>query len=193
MYLAAAALVTASACSGSEVSVVETDRPRDPDAISLAAASLQAIERAQEVTSDAVLRQVDMNPDGGPYWFRLTDKAATLAVTIRANELADSPDDWRVQSGHLTPLLGHAAPGIDVRALLVGPSAVKDAALAHWPECDVRSLGLTGSSADLTWYVFCNLPGGVVSGTVHGTTGAFFASPAPPAQPPPTAVPDSPR
>ena len=185
--------MVATACSGSEASVLEADLPRDRDAVSLAAATLQAIDPAREVAPDAVLRQVDMNPNGGPYFFRFTDKAATLAVTITAEELVDSPDGWRVQSGHLTPLLGHPAPNMDVRALRIGPSAVEDAALARWPGCEMRSLGLSGSSADLTWHVFCTLPEGVVSGIVDGRTGAFFASPAPAAIVPPTAVPGAPR
>ena len=189
--LATAALVVASACSGTDASVLQTDHPRDADAVSLAEISELATRRAREVEPDAVLRQVDVGPGSGGYSFRLTNAAATQAITLHAPSTQATPDLWELVHGRLTPLLGWTSPGIDVQALRIGPAAVERAAIAQWPGCSLRALTLVGQLDDLTWYVFCNVAEGVISGTVDGRTGELVPSPAPPALPPPTAVPRS--
>ena len=70
----------------------------------------------------------------------------------------------------------------------IGPAAVVKAATQHWNGCPVRGLSLHGEEAQLVWYIFCNLPEGVVYGTMDGVTGEFVPSLAPPAIVPPTAT-----
>ena len=179
---------TVVACSGSEASAIPASGTRDADAVSLAEISEQATRRAREVEPDAVLRQVDVGPGNGGYSFRLTNAAATEAITLHAPSAQATPDLWELVHGHLTPLLGWTSPGIDVQALRIGPAAVERAAIAQWPGCSLRALTLVGQLDDLTWYVFCEVAEGVVSGTVDGRTGELVPSPAPPALPPPTAT-----
>ena len=78
---------------------------------------------------------------------------------------------------------------MDLRSLRIGPASVVRAATGHWPDCGIRGISLHGQGDDLVWYVFCNLPEGVVSGTVDGQSGVFTPSLAPPAIVPPTATP----
>ena len=162
---------------------------RHADAVALAAAADAATLRAREIVAGAVLRQLGIDPGGQPLIFRFTDAAATQAVNITL-PTRDAPiREWRVISGHLTPLLGHPGVGIDVRALRTGPAAVARAAVEHWSGCQVRSMTLVGDQQSLTWHVSCETPEGVVSGTVDGLTGEFSPSAAPPVRPPPTATP----
>ena len=116
---------------GDRASVLQTDHPRDADAVSLAEISELATRRAREVEPDAVLRQVDVGPGGGGYSFRLTNAAATQAITLHALSTQATPNLWELVHGHLTPLLGWTSPGIDVQALRIGPAAVERAAIAQ--------------------------------------------------------------
>ena len=148
-----------------------------------------ALVRARSVSEDAVLRQVGLASRDGPFTFRFTDAEATLAINITAPSGDVPPDQWETVHGHLTPLLGRPNPGIDLRGLRIGPADVEQAATGHWAGCGIRGLSLMGEGEDLVWYVDCNLPQGVVSGTVDGLTGEFVPSDAPPVFAPPTATP----
>ena len=192
-----AALVALTACSeagltatpdvpgGSET--FDSARHPDGDVAALVALSEKAARRAEEVAPDAVLRQVDVSPDVGRTIFRFTDAAATKEISVTVPEPGAPPEAWNIHSG-ISPLIGHQSLGIDLPALRIGPASVIRAATGHWPACGIRSIGLHGQGDDLVWYVFCNLPEGVVSGTVDGQSGVFTASLAPPAIAPPTAT-----
>lgn len=155
----------------------------DPDVAALVAISEAALRKAQETIPDAVLRQLDVAADGDQLWLRFTDAAATQGILMTVSEEV-SPDDWEIGS-EWSPLLGHPQTGINLGALRVGPAAVKGAAINHWPGCQIRgSLTLGGEGDNLVWYVFCNLPAGVVGGTVNGRTGEFKPYPGGPAATP---------
>ena len=70
---------------------------------------------------------------------------------------------------------------MDISPLRIGPAAVAKAATQHWNGCPVRGLTLAGEGGQLTWYIFCNMPEGVVSGIMDGVAGEFVPSLAPPA------------
>ena len=167
---------------------IDSARHPDADVAALVALSEEAARRAEEEAPDAVLRQVGVSPDVGRIIFRFTDAAATKAVTVTIPELGAPPEAWSIHMG-VSPLIGHQSPGIDLPSLRIGPASVIRAATGHWPTCGIRSIGLIGQGDDLVWHVDCNLPEGVVSGTVDGQSGAFTPSLAPPAIVPPTATP----
>ena len=169
----------------------------NPDALTLVAIGEDALGLARETIPDAILRQVDVSPDGGDISFRFTDEAAARSIDVHVPGLDVRRGDWRVVDGGLTPFIpftGQANPGIDLRELRAGPAAVARSATSHWSGCGVRAMTLYGEAEYLAWTVFCNLPEGVVSGSVDARTGAFTPSTHPPIQPPisaPVAVPNS--
>jgi hypothetical protein len=188
LVLGSIALLLLAACGGDS-----TPTPAaDPDAVTLVAMGEEALGLAREAVPDAVLRQVDVSPDGGAISFRYTDEAATQTVAVHVPGPEVPRDDWSVLDEGLSPLIGQASPGIDLRALRAGPAAVARSATGHWSGCGVRALTLYGEGEDLSWTVFCNLPEGVVSGSVDARTGEFTPSSAPPAVPPPSVEADAP-
>ena len=161
--------------------------PADPDALTLVAMGEEAIGLARQTIPDAVLRQVDVSPDGGAISFRFTDEAATRTIVVHVPGLDVPMHGWRVQDEEFTRFSGQPK-GLDLRAVHSGPAAVARSATGHWPGCTVRAMTLFGEEEDLSWIVFCNLPEGVVSGWVDVRTGAFTPSSAPPAVLPPIAT-----
>lgn len=149
--------------------------------------SEHAVARSRTVADGPVLRQVDLSGTFDAVTFRLTDAGMTKVVSVTADGLDSYPDRFRLTENDTSPLLGFPHSGISLRSLKVGPAAVIRAAQEHWQECQPRALSLVGENDDLTWYIFCNLPAGVVLGTVDPETGDFTPSGAPPALPPPTA------
>jgi hypothetical protein len=148
----------------------------------------EALGLARNKVPDAVLRQVDVSPDGGAMSFRFTDEAATQSIDVHVPGPDVPRDDWRLVDVDVTPLIGQPNPGIDLRVLRAGPAAVARSATGHWSGCGVRAMTLLNDGEDLSWIVFCNLPEGVVSGWVDAQTGAFTPSSAAPAIPPPSAT-----
>ena len=180
-----ALLCVLTACSGQ----IGASADRGPDVLDLIAIESQAEARAQEIFPDALLRQVDLGRDPVRYRFHFTNAAATQGVVVKI-PVTDAPSvKWEVAPGS-PKLLGHPSPGFNLERLRVGPAFVVKAATRHWEGCPVRGLSLHGVEDTLTWYIFCNLPKGVVSAMVDGVTGEFTASLAPPAFPPPTATPN---
>ena len=177
------------ACSGGTFS---NQREADGDIAELITIVGQATALAEGVAEGSVLRQVDLGRDPVRWGIRFTDAAATQEITVVV-PLKDVPSDgWEVRTG-ISPLIGHQSSGLFLDGLRVGPAAVIEAATKHWNGCPVHGLTLTGKERQLVWYIFCNLPQGVVSGTMDGVTGGFVPSLAPPAQLPPTATPDCKR
>ena len=198
--IAAVSVVALAACSSAEVADIPTSTEevridgdqtagRDPDAVALAALGDRAAQRARQVAPDATLRQLDLKVDGSQYTFRFADYTLVRDIDVFVPAEDVSPEDYRVvvlDGGYLT---GHQLPEMELEALRVGPGAAEKAALDHWQGCNLRSLSLSGEGKDLYWYVFCDLPQGVVSGTVDNLTGIFTPSLAPPAIIPSTATP----
>ncbi len=184
--LISALLLLISACSG-EVSFSQIEPSHD--IAEMLALEGQAKALAEELAADAVLKQVDRGRDMVGYIFHYTDTAATRVITVSVPVDEVPSGEWEVRTG-ISPLIGHQSPGLFLGSLRVGPDAVVKAATEHWKACPVRGLSLTGEEDQLTWLIFCNLPEGVVSASMDGTTGEFVPSQAPPAQPPPTATPD---
>ena len=165
----------------------------DPDALTLVAIGEEALGLARKTIPDAVLRQMDVSPDGG-ISLRFTDEATSRGIDVHVPGPAVETSDWRVVESGFTPFEGQANPGINLRELRAGPAAVTRYATGHWSGCGVRAMTLYGDADHLAWTVFCNLPDGVVSGLVDARTGAFTPSTQPPIQPPspaPVAVPSS--
>ena len=175
-------------CTQTGVSPSPTQRPPDPDAVILVDLGRGALERIRGVAASAVLRQVNVIADGGPFEFQFTDRQATreIAVTIPAAD-ADR-GTWTVRLPTTSKLTAHPSPGMKLEGLRVGPGAVAAAATGHWEGCGIRSRSLTGEGEDVVWHVFCNLPQGVLQGFVDGRTGEFVPSEAPPAIVPPIAT-----
>ena len=175
-----------AACSGEAPSSQEE---ADPDVAELIAVVDQATTLAKAVDEDPVLRQLDLGRDSVRWWIRFTDAAATQEITVLV-PVEDVPsEEWEVRTG-ISPLIGHPSPGLFLDGLRIGPGKVIKAAAQHWNGCPVRGLTLVGEEHQLVWHVSCDLPEGVVSGTMGGLTGEFVPSLAPPVQSPPTATPD---
>ena len=188
LAVVALALVALTACSASASTDAETTA-RDPDAVALEAMADDARRLVQETESTAVLRQIGVGVSSGQYFFHFTDAASTLVVVVVVAPGMDSPpESWEVHPPSVSPLVGHVAADLSMGSLRTGPDAVQRAASSHWGSCENANVGLTGEGDDLVWYVFCELPEGVLSGTVDGRTGEFIASGAPPAIRPPTAT-----
>jgi hypothetical protein len=193
LLLLAACAVTSTglADSGTETSGASLTQS-DADAIALAVLADKAVVRARETATDAVLRKVNVNPKDGSQIFQFTDVAATTVISVTVSGEDSPPDQWQVNVG-ISPLVGLTRPEMRIDALRFGPGFVAETATRYWEGCGIRSLGLTGEGSELVWYVFCDLPQGVVSGLVDGRTGAFTPSGAPPARPPQVATPEPPK
>ena len=176
-------------CTQTGDSPSPTQRPPDPDAVILVELGREALERIRTVSVSAVLRQVNVIADGGPFQFLFTDAQATreIAVTIPAAD-ADR-GTWTVGLPTTSKLTAHPSAGMKLEGLRAGPGAVAAAANREWEGCGIRARILSGEGDDLVWYVFCNLPQGVLQGFVDGRTGEFVPSAAPPAVVPPIATP----
>ncbi len=164
---------------------------KDADAANLIELGQRALQRARQLAPDAVLRQVDVDPQSAGVFFHFTDAAATKEITIQVPRPELAPDQWRVEStSEFSKLVGLGAPGFNLNALRVGPARIVRDMTTHWTGCTPRALTLFGQGDDINWTVFCTLAnGGVVDGSVDSRTGVFRPSSAPPAYPPPTATP----
>lgn len=161
-----------------------------PNAAMLAADGGQASRLTRAAVGDAVLRQVDVNPNSGRMTFRFVGGATPQEVDVVVPSPMAPSNQWQVAQSPPSPLTLEARPGMDLSVLRVAPDQAVRAMTARWPDCAPRSLTLTGEREALTWYAFCGLSDGRVgSGTVDGRTGAFEPSATPPALPPPTAAP----
>ena len=100
------------------------------------------------------------------------------------------PPNTALRSNSHKSGLSVSVPAITLAALKVGPNAVEQAMTTQWRGCAMRSLTLFGTADDINWTASCDVSDGrVAAGTVENRTGAFHPSPAPPAFPPPTAMP----
>ncbi len=160
----------------------------DPDAIHLIALEKQARQVAQKSQGE-ILRQVDS--DMLTIDFRFVDRALAREVTIVITGQNAPVDQWNTVVNTVSPLLSFPSPDLNLHGLKIGPGRVTQAAANHWTGCSVRLMTLYLENNELTWLVFCNTPGGVVSGSMDNETGAFQPSNAPPARIPgiATAVP----
>ena len=177
-----------SACAGEAAS---SPQEASRDVVELITVVDQATALAQGIEVNAVLRQVDQGRDPVRWLIRFTDDAAAtreITVTVPVEDVPSG--QWEVVRPGMSKLTGHRSSGFSLDGLRVGPAAVVKAATEHWNDCPVRGLSLTGEEDQLTWYIFCNLPVGVVSGSMDGIVGEFMPSLAPPARVPPTATPD---
>jgi hypothetical protein len=165
----------------------------DPDAVALAALSQQSLGRASQVVVGPILRQVDVDPETGHLFFRYTDPAATVEVDVDVPTPNSSPDQWQVSATSHSKLVGFRAPAVNMAVLKVGPAAVARALASHWSGCTVGFVTLYVQDDHLAWTGFCTLRDGrIASGSTDNRTGEFQPSPAPPAYPPATAMPEQP-
>ncbi|MPZ50258.1 MAG: hypothetical protein GEU75_13340 [Dehalococcoidia bacterium] len=155
---------------------------------------------------DAVLKQVDVH--GANEWiqFRFLTTTASceeefapaddpdirglyadkcdIFVTVPAGARSD-PWHWQERDAWQGDM---GTQPLDLASVLVGPDAVKQAALAQWPGCTPTSMTLADSGGQLTWTAFCSKPdGGMFSGTANARIGDFVPSVGGPVYPPPTA------
>ena len=171
--------------------------------------AMQVAQVVAETYPDAALKQVVLPGSGDWAEFTFLTAAATCVRDLPAPTdpaigafYADKCDvfitvprdaatvaDWRWQARD--PRRGDiGAPGIDLAAVQVGPTAVERAATDTWPDCQPSSFNLSATHGPLTWTVFCaQADGGMLSGSVDATTGEFTPLSPGPLQPPPTAVP----
>ncbi|MCH7739445.1 MAG: hypothetical protein IIC93_04775 [Chloroflexi bacterium] len=171
---------TTVACSGN------ADRA-DEDAVRLAGMVDQAITLASESIENPVLRQVAFGSLDGAHIFYFTDPAASVGVEVIAETPSLPASEWQVRDSEFVRHRPEA--GLDVGSVRVGARAVFDTASDQWPGCELRGMTLVAGDEGTTWRVSCNLPEGVVSGTVDPVTGLLTNSSAPPARVPVTATP----
>ena len=173
---------------GTQRPVISPSAGRDPDAVALDTLALLATLQAQRVDPDAVLVQVDLEGTGGGRTFRFASFTAGRDIDVFWSSATGSGEEFEVVLPDVAYFAGQPMREIELQALRVGPATTAQAATGHWPGCRIRSLMVAGQGDHLTWYVFCELPEGVVSATVDNRTGVFQPSDAPPARPPPTAT-----
>ncbi len=180
-------LLALTACATPPVLANIASTP-DPDAMRLIALEEQARQVAQKSQGE-ILRQVDT--DMVTIDFRFVDKATTREVTIVIPTQDTPVEKWKTVVNTVSPILSFPSPDMGLNALKIGPERVAQAAASYWNGCSVRGLILYPENGKLTWLVFCNTSGGVVSGNMDNETGVFQPSTAPPAPVPgiATAVP----
>ena len=144
----------------------------DDDAIRLAEEANRAITRASELIDNPVLRQISLSQLNGGIYFRFTDPAATVGVEVIAESPALPATEWQIRNTEFVRY--EPGPGLDFSSVMVGAQAVHDIASDQWPACDLRSMSLASAEPEPVWYVFCNLPEGVVSGTVNAQNQVSF-------------------
>ena len=164
-------------------------RNPDADAIRLVAMSEQARQIARNETPNPVLRQVDT--DLKVTDFQFVEKTLTKVVTVVVPQ-PDAPNGaWHTTVSKVSPLLSYAEPALDLQDLRTGPERVAHAITAHWPGCTLRGITLYRENGQLIWLAFCNIPEGVVEGSINDRTGVFQPSAAPPAPLPSTTTPSA--
>ncbi|HTE84413.1 MAG TPA: hypothetical protein VK821_06755 [Dehalococcoidia bacterium] len=164
----------------------------DADAAALAELSEQAVQQAQMAVPDAVLRQVNLDWGSPLRAFLFTDPASTQEIDVSIADPTQHPDEWKIVTGLTSPLAGWTQPALDLSCLRVGPATAAAAMVRYAPDSRVRGMTLVQAAAgtDLTWYVFSEVPEGVLSGTVSNDTGTFrIQGPGVPVRPPATATP----
>ena len=166
-----------------------TLRPPDPDAIVLVDLGQEALERIRGVSASAVLRQVNVIAEGGPFELQFTDAQAIREISITIPTADADRGTWTVRLPSDSKLTSHPSPGMELGSLRVGPAAAAAAAARRWDECEIRGRSLTGEGSYLVWHVFCSLAVGMVSVTVDGRTGELVPSEVPPEVVPPAAPP----
>lgn len=182
-------LFSASACTNINPDVpssTSTSPTPDQDVGRLLDLSQQAYQLARKLTPEPVLRQMDT--DLNMYSVRFTDKEATEEIDIFIPDLETPPEQWKVDVIAKTPLVGNTIPPLNLERLIVGPSRVASAVLAHWKGCTIRAMTLYNDNGRLTWAAFCNTQQGVVNATIDGETDVFTPYDAAPVPVPVTAT-----
>ena len=174
---------------GTQRPVISPSAGRDPDAVALETLARLAALQAQRVDPDAVLVQVSLDGTGGQRTFRFANFTTGRGIDVHWSSATGSGEEFEVVLPDVAYYAGQPKRRIDLQALRIGHATIAQAATDHWLGCGMRSLMVTGQGDNLTWYVFCELPEGVVSATVDNRTGVFRPSAAPPVRPPPTATP----
>lgn len=142
----------------------------------------------RQTGSDVILRQVDS--DLNQVTFRFTDGGATQEIDVLIPSPQASPEQWKIETQSVTPLVGFVEPSLDLRTLRAGPQRVAQAIADHWPGCSLKFMTLyLNDSRRLVWTAFCNTPQGVATGDLDNATGVFQPSWAAPASLPVTATP----
>ena len=162
---------------------------RDRDAVVLATLAHQAAQQARQVSPDAVLRQVDLKSVGSQYTFRFADYTMVRDVEVFVPAEQSPSEDYEVMLLDSVYWAKGEHPGLELGALRVGPAAAVKAASDYWHGCNLRALWVFGQGQELFWYVSCELPEGVETGTVDSQSGVYQPWSAPPAPTPPTATP----
>jgi len=184
MLLALITLGAVIACGGGVSKEVDA-----LDVVILRRLANQAMTSLRARMPDAVLAQIDVNPETGAVNFRIVNGDSTFGADV----VVPSPDipvgEWQVLLGQYSPLSGVPHKNIDLRTVVATPGDVLRAAFEEWPGCKPRGVTLVESDGVAQWwYVFCEVKEGIVSGSMDSATGEFFPSDAPP-QPLGTATP----
>ena len=183
------AVMAVIACGQAKGAPQPAQGPPDADATILVNLGQAALQRVRGLSPSAVLRQVNVVADSGPFFFQFTDAAATQEISVTVPSPDAKGGAWEVKMPSVSKLTSHQAPEMALNGLRVGPANVARVASGHWQGCRIRGRSLVGDGEELVWYVFCDLLQGVVSGTVDGRTAEFVPSSAPPAIVPPIATP----
>ncbi len=176
-------VLAAGACSGSEqAATVGPDEgralERDADAVRLIEIANVATELVREYAANPILRRFRASSAMGPFYFEFTNEAATQMMAVGVTDPTTPQDEWTIDLG--LPIDPHyvGRPNLktELEELLVGPRSVEIAALGHWPDCGmVEGMQPETYGKKPIWRVWCNVPGGVASGSVDARTGAFMS------------------
>jgi hypothetical protein len=219
----AGCLLLVSACSErnraltllSPQSTVVATATASIDVSGLVLLAQQALQQAQTIAPNVVLRQVDIVWASQQHIFRFTDGAAKQEIIVNTLNAATPPQQWQVLSGYQnSPLVGPHPPAVlNLRSLRIGPqaaaaTAVGDAAKVGYASnaqpIETTLIDSEGGPGPL-WYVTVGLPGGEAQFSVNPSTGAVTqlgplhlptavpATATPPTTPTPSAVVSTPR
>ena len=127
----------------------------------------------------------DLKSVGSQYTFRFADYTMVRDVEVFVPAEQSPSEDYEVMLLDSVYWAKGEHPGLELGALRVGPAAAVKAASDYWHGCNLRALWVFGQGQELFWYVSCELPEGVETGTVDSQSGVYQPWSAPPAPTPP--------
>ncbi len=145
----------------------------DEEVATLISLSAEASIAAERDRPDVVLRQVNISGDLQRWNFLFTDNPTGRYMTyVFTPPLSDSTKT-KFEVTTLDGSINYDDIAFDIHDLQLGPSTALSAFDQRFPAAVANTLSLVREGCNLFWYVSGALGGGIVTGRLSNTTGAF--------------------
>ena len=104
------AVMAVIACGQAKGAPQPAQGPADADATILVNLGQAALQRVRGLSPSAVLRQVNVVADSGPFFFQFTDAAATQEISVTVPSPDAEGGAWEVKMPSVSKLTSHQAP-----------------------------------------------------------------------------------